>query len=115
MENLQKAKGYIISQNVMACKIKQEIGSLYETDNSGMEVLVQDSVANSQILAIITAKDIMKSVYETYFKILQNHRGISLTKCSSEVAQEIKNDGIVLCGGVVAKMTGLEKFFQKNS
>ncbi len=110
VENLQKSKGYIISQN-MACKIKQEIGSLYETDNSSMEVLVGDCVANSQILAIITAKDIMKSVYETYFKILQTIEAF-FNECSTEVAQEIKNDGIVLCGGG-AKMTGLEKFFKK--
>ena len=110
VENLQKMKGYIVSQN-LACKIKQEIGSLYETDKSDMEVLVQDAVVNSQISTIISAKDIMKPVYETYFKILQTVQAF-YNECSSEVAEDIKNDGIVLCGGA-SQITGLEKFFKK--
>jgi len=110
VETLQKVKGYVVSQN-LACKIKQEIGSLYETDKSSMEVLVQDAVVNSQISAIITAKDIMKSVYETYFKILQTVQAF-FNECSSEVAEDIKNDGIVISGGG-SQITGLEKFFKK--
>jgi rod shape-determining protein MreB len=110
VEHLQKTKGYVVSQNV-ACKLKEEIGSLYETDKSNMEVLVQDSVVNSQISTIITAKDIMKPIYETYFKILQTVQAF-FAECGSEVAQDIKNEGIVLCGGG-SKITGLEKFFKK--
>ena len=102
---MQKTKNYTISTNI-ACKIKQEIGSLYETDKSNMEVLVQDGNTNSPITTIITAKELIKPVYENYFKILQTIQAF-LNQCSPEVAQDIKNEGIILyvlhCGGAIGK------------
>lgn len=109
-EHLQKTKNYTISTNI-ACKIKQEIGSLYETDKSNMEVLVQDGNTNSPITTIITSKELLKPIYENYFKILQTIQAF-LNQCSPEVAQDIKNEGIILYGGG-SLITGLEKFFKK--
>ena len=109
-EYLQKTKNYTISTNI-ACKIKQEIGSLYETDKSNMEVLVQDGNTNSPITTIITSKELLKPIYENYFKILQTIQAF-LNQCSPEVAQDIKNEGIILYGGG-SLITGLEKFFKK--
>ena len=109
-EHLQKTKNYIISTNV-ACKIKQEIGSLYETDKSNIEVIVQNGDTNSPISTIITAGELIKPIYENYFKILQTIQAF-LNQCSTEVAQDIRNEGIVLYGGG-SLITGLEKFFKK--
>lgn len=110
VDYLQATKGYLISQAV-AKKIKNEIGSLYETDKSSMEVVVLDTANNTQISTIITAKDIMKPIYENYFKILQIVLAF-YNECSSECAQDIRNEGIFFYGGG-ALITGLEKFFKK--
>ena len=48
---------------------------------------------------------------ENYFKILQTIQAF-LNQCSTEVAQDIKNEGIILYGGG-SLITGLEKFFKK--
>ncbi len=109
-EHLQKTKNHTISTNI-ACKLKQEIGSLYETDKSNMEVMVQDGNTNSPVSTIVTAKELLKPVYENYFKILQTIQAF-LNQCSPEVAQDIKNEGIILYGGG-SLITGLEKFFKK--
>ncbi len=109
-EHLQKTKNYIISNNI-ACKVKQEIGSLYETDKSNMEIVAQNGDTNSKIQAIITAQELIKPIYENYFKILQTIQAF-LNQCSPEVAQDIRNDGIILYGGG-SLITGLEKFFKK--
>ncbi len=109
-EHLQKTKNYIISTNI-ACKVKQEIGSLYETDKSNLEIMVQNGDTNSPISAIITAQELIKPIYENYFKILQTIQAF-LNQCSPEAAQDIRNDGIVLYGGG-SLITGLEKFFKK--
>ena len=76
-----------------------------------MEVLVQDGNTNSPITTIITAQELIKPVYENYFKILQTIQAF-LNQCSPEVAQDIKNEGIILYGGG-SLITGLEKFFKK--
>lgn len=109
-EHLQKTKNYIISNNI-ACKVKQEIGSLYETDRSNLEIIVQNGDTNSPIQTIITAQELIKPIYENYFKILQTIQAF-LNQCSQEVAQDIRNDGIILYGGG-SLITGLEKFFKK--
>ena len=49
--------------------------------------------------------------YENYFKILQTIQAF-LNQSSPEVAQDIKNEGIILYGGG-SQITGLEKFFKK--
>ena len=110
VEHLQQTKGYILSQNT-ADKLKQEIGSLYETDKSNMEVLVQDTYMSSQISTIISAKDIIKPIYENYFRILQTIQAF-FNQCTHEIALDIRNGGIILLGGA-SKITGLEKFFKK--
>lgn len=109
-EHLAKIKGYVVSQNI-ANKLKQEIGSLYETDKSTMEITVQDAATQSPLTTIITAQELLNPIYEVYFKIMQTIQ-VFLNNCSPEVAQDIKQDGIVFCGGG-AQITGLEKFFKK--
>lgn len=109
-EHLQKTKNFVISTN-SACKVKQEIGSLYETDKSNMEVMVQDGNSGSPISAIITAQELIKPIYESYFKILQTIQAF-LNQCTQEVAQDIKNEGIILYGAG-SLITGLETFFKK--
>ncbi len=110
VDYLQKTKGYNISLST-AQKLKKEIGSLYETDTSSMEVFVQDASLNTQGSMVITAKEIMKPIYENYFKIVQAIQ-VFFNECSSETAQDIKNEGIILYGGA-SQITGLEKFFKK--
>ena len=107
---LEKSKGYVVSTS-SAKKLKQEIGSLYETDKSSMEIFVGDMSVNSQISTIISAGEIIKPIYECYFKIVQSIQAF-FNECSSETAEDIKNDGILLYGGG-AQITGLEYFFKK--
>ena len=110
VEYMLKSKNYVISQGV-AKNLKQEIGSLYETDKSSMEVLVLDQNAQTSTNVIITAKDISVPIYESYFKILQTIQ-VFLNNCSQEVISDIKNDGVIIYGGG-SLITGLEKFFKK--
>ncbi len=110
IDHLQKTKGYTLSP-FSTQKLKREIGSLYETDKSSMEVFVQDATVNSQIPVVITAKDILQPIYENYFKIVQAIQAF-FNECSSETAEDIKNEGIILYGGA-SQITGLEKFFKK--
>lgn len=110
VSELQHSKNFIINQN-MADKIKREIGSLYETDTSSIEVVVQEATANAQITTIVRAKDIAKPICEAYFKIAQLVQAF-LSDCSPEVVDDIRRSGIVVCGGG-AKITGLETFFKK--
>lgn len=108
-EHLQKTHNYAVSYNI-ANKIKHEIGSLYETDKSSMEVTVQDLVTNTPISTIVTAQELLSPIYECYFKILQTIQ-VFISNCSTEVVHDIKNDGIILYGGG-SLITGLEKFFK---
>lgn len=110
VEHLLKTKNYSIS-NRIAENLKQEIGSLYETDKSSTEVTVQDLNAQSPTNVVLFAKDISTPIYEAYFKILQTIQ-VFLNNSSPEVVQDVKNDGIILYGGG-SKITGLEKFFKK--
>ncbi|MBQ3047518.1 MAG: rod shape-determining protein [Clostridia bacterium] len=110
VEHLAKTKNYMVSANI-ASKIKHEIGSLYETDKSSMEVTVQDLTTQSPINTIITAQELLTPIYEVYFKIMQTIQ-VFLNNCSPEVVQDIKQEGIIFCGGG-AQITGLEKFFKK--
>ena len=109
-EYLLKTKNCVISQSI-AENIKREIGSLYETDKSSIEVLVQDLNSQTPLNTIFTAKDISVPIYESYFKILQTIQ-VFINNSSPEVAADIKNDGIILYGGA-SLITGLEKFFKK--
>ena len=110
VSELQHNKNFIINQN-LAGKIKCEIGSLYETDTSSIEVVVQEASANSQITTIVHARDITKPICEAYFKIAQLIQAF-LGDCSPEVVEDIRKSGIVVCGGG-ARITGLETFFKK--
>ncbi len=109
VQKLSSSKNYSITTN-SAKKIKEEIGSLYETDKSSMEVFVYDKNINSQCSKIIYAHDLIKPIYECYFKILQVIQAF-FNSCSNEIAQDIKNDGIILYGGA-SQISGLEKFFK---
>lgn len=110
VEYLQRNHGYILSMNT-ACKLKQEIGSLYESDSSSMEVVVQDSSANGQVAMAISAQDIFNPICENYFRIVQTMQAF-FNSCSQEVAQDIVHEGIVLMGGG-ALISGVEQFFKK--
>lgn len=110
VEYLQRTKGYILSMNT-ACKLKQEIGSLYETDTSSMEVVVQDSSANGQLNVIISSQDIFTPICDNYFKIVQTMQAF-FNSCSQEVAQDIVHEGIILIGGG-SLIAGIEQFFKK--
>lgn len=110
VDYLHSTKGYLLSTQV-AGKLKREVGSLYETDKSNMEVLVEDESTKNKISTIISAKDIMRPIYEGYLKIVQAINGFFL-ECSSEIALDVKNDGIVFFGGG-SQITGLENFFKK--
>lgn len=107
---LGSSKDFTINQKI-ASKIKCEVGSLYETDTSNMEVFAQDSSSASQISVIVYARDIMKPLYESYFKILQTLK-VFYDSCSVEVTKDIKDVGIIACGGGT-KITGLETFFKQ--
>lgn len=111
VEHLQRTKGFIVSQNV-ANKLKENIGSLYQTDKSNMEINVQDSVASSQISAVIRAKDIFEPISDNYFKIMQAVLSF-YTSCTIETAQDIKNVGVIFYGGG-SLITGIENFFKKG-
>lgn len=110
VDYLQHTKGYIISTHT-ASKLKQEIGSLYESDNSSMEVVVQDSSGGGSMNTVISAQDIFKPICENYFKILQTIKAF-LNSCSQDIAQDIVHQGIILIGGA-SNIDGLEKFFKK--
>ena len=110
MEHLQHTKGYIISSHT-ANKLKQEIGSLYETDTSNMEVVVQDSSGGGSVKTIITAQDIFKPICDNYFKILQTIKAF-LNSCSQDIVQDIVHEGIIMIGGA-SNIDGLEKFYKK--
>lgn len=110
VEHLLKTKNCVISQKI-AENIKREIGSLYETDKSSIEVSVKDLNSQSPQNIILTAKDLSSPVYDCYFKILQTIQ-VFINNSSPEVSTDIKNDGIILYGGG-SLITGLEKFFKK--
>ena len=110
VECLLKFKNCVISQKI-AESVKREIGSLYETDKSSIEISAQDLNAQTPVDFILFAKDIAQPIYETYFKILQTIQ-VFLNNSSPEVAQDVKNDGIIIYGGG-SLITGLEKFFKK--
>ena len=107
VEHLQQTKGFISSQH-SAEKLKEEIGSLYKTDSSSMEMFFQDRFASTQMSAVVFSKDIMEPIYDGYFKILQTIQAL-LNGASQETASDIRQDGIVFIGGG-ARITGLEKF-----
>ncbi len=110
VEYLQKTRGCVVSTNT-ANKIKHEIGSLFETDNSCMEVLVQDLQTNMPVSTIVYSQELSNPICESYFKILQTIQ-VFLNSCSPEVVQDVKNSGIVFIGGG-SLIAGIEKFFKK--
>ena len=110
VEYFRKVKNYTISESV-ACKIKEEIGSLYETDKSSMEVVAKDNATGKSISLVVTSKELLDIVYDIYYKIMQTIQAF-LSDQSVEILQDIKNDGIIFYGGA-STITGLEKFAKK--
>ncbi len=110
VDYLYTTKGYIVSLQT-AGKLKREVGSLYETDKSNMEVLVEIEATGEKVSTIISSKGIMRPIYEGYLKIVQAIIAF-FGECSSEIAQDVKNDGVVFFGGC-SQITGLENFFKK--
>lgn len=110
IESLHKTNNLSISQGI-ACKIKHEIASLYETDKSSMQIVAKDLATNSSITTLVSAQQLLSSIYDCYFKILQTIQAF-INSQSVEMTQDIKNDGIFFYGGG-SLITGLEKFAKK--
>lgn len=95
---------------VLAEKVKEELASLYDNDVSSMKIRAFDNVSESEIVSIVYAHDVKNAILP-YFEEISKLIETTLNMCSDEILNQIKNNGIFICGGV-AKITGLEKYLK---
>lgn len=108
IENFVATEMKLLIGSDTAEKIKTEIASLYQNDNSNMEIFGVDTVTNQSRTDVISASDIYPVVSEHYQKIAIAIRDL-LNTCSPEIVADVSNEGVVVCGGS-AKMQGIEQF-----
>lgn len=104
-------QGVVIS-DVVAEKIKVEIGSLFERDNATIEVSGFDALTKAARNVTIYAKDLYPVIAIAYKKI-SDAIEIFLNAQSADVCSDIASEGIYVCGGA-SKVTGLEMFLKRN-
>ncbi len=96
-----------ISQNISE-KIKNEIGSLYESDNSNIEFIGIDNELNQPKSYVVSAGELLPAVKETIDAIIKTIKTL-LSACSPDILADISSNGIFLSGSV-SNLTGLEKY-----
>lgn len=96
----------------MAEKIKQEIGSLFETDKSNMEFNGADISSSSPVSDIISAQDVARALYNYYDKIILSIQA-TINSCKPDIISDISQTGVQV-SGAGCKITGLEGYFRKK-
>lgn len=104
-------QGIVIS-DVVAEKVKVEIGSLFERDNATIEVSGFDALTKAARNVTIYAKELYPVIAIAYKKI-SDAIEIFLNAQSADVCSDIASEGIYVCGGA-SKVTGLEMFLKRN-
>ena len=95
----------------LAERIKKELGSMYETNNMSMRVNVR-KVGNQKVESeIIHSKDIRAIIQPHIIDLLEIIYNMSF-EIPSNIADDICNEGIVVCGGG-SNLTGLGEFISK--
>ena len=95
----------------LAERIKKELGSLYENNNMSMRVNVR-KVGNQKVESeIIHSKDIRAIIQPHIIDLLEIIYNMSF-EIPSNIADDICNEGIVVCGGG-SNLTGLGEFISK--
>ncbi len=104
-------QGVVIS-DMVAEKIKVEIGSLFERDNATIDVSGFDALTKAARNVTVYAKELYPVIAIAYKKI-SDAIEIFLNGQSADVCSDIASEGIYVCGGA-SKVTGLETFLKRN-
>lgn len=107
-EQLSEQMNFIISWP-MAESIKNEIGSLYDSDNSGMEIIGKDVLENRMKRKEINSSHVRTSIHYCYKKLAEIIESV-LTTLSINTIKDISENGIYIAG-VGSKINGIVNFF----
>lgn len=95
----------------LACKIKEEIGSLYSNDNAGMEIKGVNSKTMVPASCTVYATDVYEALMPYYSKISEAVHDVIKT-CPKSFAGDLTEKGIFVTGGS-AKILGLERVMSR--
>jgi len=91
-------------------KIKEEVGSLYESDAAAAMVSGMNANTRTPESAVVSASDIRDAVAPLYNRIAAQISSI-INVCPAEMGSDIYRAGIVLSGGG-SKIAGIDKVFR---
>lgn len=93
-------------------KIKIQIGSLYPNDNTSMMINGRSTETGNPESMLLTSKSI-NSIIEYYYGKILDVVEATVNSLPPEISGDIRERGIVLCGGG-SGVLGLDKFFYKR-
>ena len=92
--------------------LKENLGSLYESDLAQQEITATDDKTSEPVQIMIKAKDIFDatSVYlDEIVKVIKT----TINTLSPEIANDVTRNGVTICGGY-SKIAGLEKYLRQK-
>lgn len=107
-EQLLEQNNFLISW-AMAESIKNTIGSLYENDYSGMEIIGKDMLENDMRKIDVSAANVRASIHFCFKKIAEVIESV-LTTLPSNMISEVAKNGLYIAGGG-SQINGLSSFF----
>lgn len=93
-------------------RIKEQVGSLIDGDNTGTVVNGRDIATGKPRSIAITAEDVREPVEMYYDKVLEMAEMV-MAKLPAEVSAEIRHAGVYLSGGS-AGLAGLERYANRR-
>lgn len=103
--------GLYISE-VTAEKLRQEVGSLLETDTASTEIQGVNMTTKESESLVVTSKDIYPIMAHFYSKIA-DAIGSVLSTCPPDIIGDIAKEGIHIFGGN-CQITGLSRFIKRK-
>ena len=95
-----------------AQKIKEEIGSLYNSDTANMEVSGIDTRTKAPATVVVYATDVKMAILPLITEVIRTIE-TTLNILPPEISADVAKNGIVMTGGL-ATISGLEKYLKKE-
>lgn len=102
----------VVISDLVAEKIKKEIGSLHPKDKANITFTGYDALTRVSKENTVFAKDLYQ-IFDVFFDKILEGVEIVLNQLSADLLNDIAKNGIYLVGGN-AKVTGIESYFKKR-
>lgn len=102
----------VVISELIAEKIKKEIGSLHQNDTANITFIGYDALTREKKENTVFAKDLYK-IFDVFYEKILDGVIIVLNQLSADLINDIAKNGIVIAGGN-SNLTGIETYFKKK-